>query len=319
MRFLAADIGGSSARLLLGEAIGDGWWELRREVHASPDFEDFDALLEAFVRPGDAARVACFALAGPAGATEARLTNLPWRLSTPALQARHALRRVELINDFAAQGYGLGHLGPTSLATLQAGQPEAGGVRALIGAGTGLGVALIVPGPEGDRILPGEGGHADFAPQDAEQEALLHTLRATHPRVSLELLLSGHGMERIHRFLAGQPEHATRLPDAAAITAAALAGDATADAALRLFARIYGSTAGNLAVTVLPRGGVYLSGGIAPKILDYLNRAEVLEAFRDKPPMRQLLETIPLHVVLDDHLGLYGAAERAARLARTTP
>jgi glucokinase len=315
MIFLAADIGGTQARLVLGEAQAGGWRMLRREILACADFPGIEALLARFLRPRERTVAACLAVAGPVDGEQAAMTNLAWTIDAPRLAGRFALRRVQLINDFAAQAHGLPDLEPEGLATLQAGLPLAGAPRALIGAGTGLGMALVVgDGPE-PAVLPSEGGHMDFAPADEEQAALLRHLQPRLGRVSLEAVLSGPGLERVYAFLAGQALEAPPALGAGAIGAAGLAGEPLAAAALGLFARIYASAAANLALAVLPRGGIYLCGGIAPKILPFLAAPEALAAFGRKPPMGALLERMPLHVVRDETLGLRGAARMAARLA----
>lgn len=314
MIFLAADIGGTRSRLMLAAGEGSAWRTLRRETLSSPDHASVDALLDSFLRPGENPEYACLALAGPVEGQAVQLTNLPWRVDAAALARRRGFREVRLINDFAAQANGLAVLGAGGLHTLQTGTPVAHGPRLLLGAGTGLGMALLLDG-DAPRVLPSECGHGDFAPTDPQQIALLQYLRPHLGRVSLEHLLSGHGLARIHAFIKDQPAQAPLIEEASAISTAGLKGEPAAAAALDLFARIYASTAGNLALAVLPRGGVYLSGGIAPKILPFLARPETLAAFRDKPPMVALLEKIPLHVVTDEHLGLHGAAHLAAQLA----
>ncbi|MBV2135053.1 glucokinase [Pseudomonas sp. MAP12] len=315
MIILAADIGGTQARLLLGECEGDGWRELRRQTLSSRDYPDFDTLLQTFLQPGERPLAACIALAGPIENQRVRMTNLPWQLDAAELAGRFGLRQVRLLNDFSAQAHGLALLRREDLCTLQAGEPQADGVRALLGAGTGLGMALLAGSPKRPLVLSSEGGHADFAPQDEQQLALWQQLRAEHGRVSLELLLSGHGLERLYRFIADQGAGEASPLDARGISRMAAAGAAPACAALDLFARLYASAAGNLALTGLARGGVYLCGGIAPKILPFLQQPHVCEAFCSKPPMHELLQRIPLHVVLDEYLGLRGAAQVAARLA----
>lgn len=319
MIFVAADIGGSQARMLLAEcdAAGACWTALRREVMASRDFADAEALLQHFLRAGARPQVACLALAGPLDGERVRLTNLPWTVDAIELAARLGLRSLRLINDFHAQALGLPELHARDLHTLQPGAPNATGVRALIGAGTGLGMVLLAEDRGELRVLPSEGGHADFAPRDAQQIALLQYLLPRTGRVALEDLLSGRGLERIYRFVAGLPdEPAPASPEAPAIGAAARAGERHASEAVDLFARLLASAAGNLALTALARGGVYLSGGIAPRILPFLRQPSVLAAFRDKPPMRDLLEAIPLSVVLDEQLGLIGAARAALQLVQ---
>jgi glucokinase len=313
---LAADLGGTHARLLLARCQGDGWLTLRQSSLPSRDFSCFADLLAAFLRPGEQPDSACIAAAGPLGDGCLQLTNLPWLLDAAAISRQFAIPRVQLLNDFAAQTHALRLLQPSQLCPLQSGTPQADGLCALLGAGTGLGMALLAGGTAQPLALPSQGGHADFAPQDQQQIDLLRYLLPTHGRVSLELLLSGQGLSRLYAFLGARPVTASDLPDARAISQAAAAGDALAAETLRLFARLLGAAAGNLALTSLAMGGVYLSGGIAPKILPYLQQPEVREAFCNRPPMRELLQRIPLYVVLDEQLGLQGAAQVAAGMAR---
>lgn len=316
MLILAADIGGTRARLLLARSDGGDWHPLRQQTLPSREYPDLLSLLRHFLHPDERPQTACIALAGPLDAQHVCLTNLPWRQpDSDELTGHFGLRRVELLNDFVAQAHGLELLRSEQLCVLQSGTLQPDGVRALLGAGTGLGMALVAGPPAQPLVLPSEGGHADFAPADEQQVALLHYLLPQHGRVSLELLLSGAGLTRIYAFLAGKAEVGHDLPDAAQINLAAIAGEPLAQATLELFARLYASAAGNLALTGLARGGVYLCGGIAPKILPFLQRQAVREAFCAKPPMRALLERIPLQVVLDESLGLRGAARIAARLA----
>jgi len=202
MIFLAADIGGTRSRLLIGE---DGVWRaLRQETLASANFPGIGALL-GFLRPRERTTAACLALAGPVEGDVARMTNLPWRVDAAHVAGRFGLRRVRLINDLAAQAHGLSGLESAGLHTLHVGAPLGKAPRALIGAGTGLGMALVLgPGAE-PTVLASEGGHADFAPADDEQLALLQYLLPHHGRASLETVLSGPGLERLYTFVAGQP------------------------------------------------------------------------------------------------------------------
>ncbi|MBF7730612.1 glucokinase [Pseudomonas sp. N040] len=316
MVILAADLGGTQSRLLLARRQSDGWQALRQSTLRSQDFSSFAELLAAFLRPGEQPDSACIAAAGPLSNGRLQLTNLPWLLDAAAISRQYAIPRVRLLNDFAAQAHALRQLQPQQRCALQAGTPQADGVCALLGAGTGLGMALLAGNPAQPLALPSQGGHADFAPQDQQQIDLLRYLLPTHGRVSLELLLSGQGLSRLYAFLDERPVTAADLPDAQAISLAAAAGDSVAEQTLQLFARLLGGAAGNLALTSLAFGGVYLSGGIAPKMLPYLQQAEVREAFCNRPPMRALLERIPLYVVLDEYLGLQGAAQVAAGLDR---
>ena len=314
--FLAADLGGTQSRLLLAEQQDGALQPLRQTTLPSRHYPSVEALLEDFLQPGERPHCACIAAAGPVTGNRIALTNLPWQLDAARLSQQFAISRVALLNDFTAQTYALPYVQPEQLCTLQPGDRDAEGTRALIGAGTGLGMALLA----GDRLqplaLPSQGGHADFAPQDEQQIALLRYLLPEYGRVSLEVLLSGRGLTRLYAFLGHLPLNHPDLPDAHGISQAAAAAEPLADATLRLFARLYGAAAGNLALTSLARGGVYLSGGIAPKMLPYLQQPEVLAAFCQRGPMQSLLESIALNVVLDEYLGLHGAARLAARLER---
>ncbi|MDR0702437.1 MAG: glucokinase [Azoarcus sp.] len=314
---LAADIGGSRARLLLARAGQHGWRESCRRETPSAAHDGIESLIADFLaETGETPVAACIAAAGPLEHGRVRMNNLPWIVDSERLAARFGISRIRLINDFAAQAHGLACLDSDDALTLCAGDPEPESARALIGAGTGLGMAVLAGAPQNPIILPSQGGLADFAPRDARELALCETLLASHGRVSLEMLLSGHGIERLYRFISGLPPEAPLARDTAAITAAALAGEAAAAETLRLFARLLAAAASNLALTVLPRGGVYLTGGIAPRILPFLREPAVAEAFLAHPSMGAVLARIPLHAVRDESLGLKGAARIASELVR---
>lgn len=315
MIILAADIGGTQARLLLAEAQGSQWQPVRQAVLPSQAFASLEELLTQFLEPGEQPHSACLALAGPIHQQQVQLTNLPWQVDAGELSRQLHIPRLQLLNDFAAQAHGLPLLPDTALCTLQQGTSHHG-TRALLGAGTGLGMALLAGSAEQPQVMASQGGHADFAPADEQQIELLQFLRRHYPRVSLELLLCGRGLSRLYAFFTAQAADHPELPDARQISQLAELGDAPAQQSLQLFARLLGSAAGNLALTSLAEGGVYLCGGIAPKILPYLQQPVVLQAFVDKPPMHELLTGIGLHVVLDELLGLRGAVQVALQLAR---
>lgn len=319
MVFLAADIGGTHTRLLLAQTCATGWQCIREQTFASHDYPSLQAVLELFLSTGERPEVACIAVAGPLDGQHIQMTNLPWQLDAAQLSEQFGIATLRLLNDFAAQTYALNALPASDLCTLQVGVPQAGGVRALMGAGTGLGMALLVPNAGQWQALASQGGLADFAPQGAEQLALCQALQSAYGRASQESLLSGQGLERIYSFLAGESVQLHEASFSARdISLAAAEHEPLACAALRLFAQIYAASAGNLALVSLAHGGVYLSGGIAPKMLEFLQEPAVIEAFVNKPPMRELLQTIPLHVVLNEHLGLLGAATLACQLSRLT-
>jgi glucokinase len=245
----------------------------------------------------------------PGGGTQSRITNLPWLLDSDRLGRVLGLGRVTLINDLAAVGHGIGMLSATDVLTVQAGQPQADGLRAVMGIGTGLGMALVVPGREGPQVFPSEGGHVDFAPLDEQQVRLREFARQRLgiDRVSFERLAAGPGLALIHEFLGGA------ALDAPSIAAAATAGDAIADETLQLFARLCGAVAGNLALTCLPFGGLYLVGGVVQKNQPLFSSPAFVDAFHAKGRMAGLLRRMPLHVIGEPRVGLLGAAVHAAR------
>ncbi len=334
MKLLAGDLGGTKTLLCLAECaeVGGKPRVLHEQRLSSGEFPDFESLLRAFLRGAGEQSAElqglCLAVAGPVeiladGHRRSRITNLPWEVNTASLQADlHC--PATLLNDFESVGHGLAALEPGDLAPLQPGRPVPGGTRLLLGAGTGLGQALLVSGEWGYQVLPTEGGHAGFAPEDAEQVALLTWLRRHLARVTWEHILSGAGLTRIFDFLCERLNQAPgaaletamqREDPAAAISRFALEdNDPLALAALDLFIKLYGSQAGNLALGCLATGGVFIAGGIAPKILPQLQEGGFVRAFLDKSPMRHLLENMPVTVVTNERVGLLGAVLTASRL-----
>jgi glucokinase len=252
-----------------------------------------------------------------------KATNLPWKVNARTLAAEIGIPRTTIINDFLAVGYGLHSLSDDEVAVLQRGHPVDHGPIALIGAGTGLGQGYLLWDGSRYVVHPSEGGHADFAPTDALQRDLLAYLADELGRVSSERVLSGEGIARVYRFLASAGiakeqvavcrEMAGNDP-AAVITRHGLAGtDPLSVKTLEIFARVYGSAAGNLALTVLATGGVYVAGGIAPRIIHQLASGAFMEAFRNKGRLSDVVERMPVRVILTGDVALYGAAELAAR------
>ncbi len=328
VRVLAADVGGTHTRLMLATSDGAHYRSLRERHYVSADWPELLTILEDFLvdvapRPTHA----CLAIAGPIsdknGTQQAQLTNLPWTLDSTQLAQRLGIARLALINDFAAIGHGIAALSATDLLTLQTGQAQPHAPRAILGAGTGLGQALLVWRAGHYDVLPTEGGHVDFAPQTDQQVHLLNSLRTEFGHVSCERLCSGAGLAYIYRFL--QVRRALTMSDAitaayahgdpaAAISQAALAGsDALARESLGEFVRIYGAQAGNLALACLPFGGLYIAGGIAPKILPAMTDGEFLRTFNAKGRMEKLTRRVPLHLVVHPAPGLLGACLFAGR------
>lgn len=328
---LGADVGGTNTKIALADFQSGRPSIIRRDLYPSRDYATLESIVEQFVREAAAdAHVpaiagACFAVAGPVERGRARLTNLTWQLDEANLAARFGFA-TRIINDFAAAGLGIEHLAASDLTTLQAGSPIERAQRVVVGAGTGLGVALLDCDEGGYEVLASEGGHADFAPIDDVQDELLSHLRQQFGHVSWERVVSGGGLPRILAFLAAtgrdQPTQAlrdameTRDP-AEAITEFALRRlDEAAARALDIFTAAYGAFAGNMALVTLAHGGLYVAGGIAPKISAKLEDGTFIRAFAAKGRFRKLLETIPVHIVMNEHLGLYGALAEAARIAR---
>lgn len=328
---LAADVGGTKTAIALA-AEGEPWPRIvAQEIYPSRGYDGLRPILEDFLgRPAVAPHrgpglVACFSVAGPVAGNSATLTNLGWKINGGTLAAELALREVRLVNDFAAAGLGISRLAPGEIETLQAGSPVAHAPRLVLGAGTGLGVGLLTSQGQGYVAHPSEAGHADFAPVDEQQDRLLQHLRRAFGRVSYERVVSGPGLMRIFSFLqetgAGVPskqllEASKKRDDTAELIAefAAAKLDPLAMRALELFVSAYGAFAGNMALATLPRGGVYLSGGIAPKIAPKLKDGVFMRAFLSKGRFSELLGTMPVHVVMNPHVGLHGALLEAARM-----
>lgn len=332
MKILAGDLGGTKTLLMIGTCQGTQVTSLFEQRYDSAAFANLLPMMQTFLlEAGPHAQGlerACVAVAGPVVNTldgqTASITNLPWVFDNTTLAAQLGIARVRLINDFQGVGYGIEALGETDIVTLQTGTPAACGPRVVLGAGTGLGEGVLVWAHDFYEVLPSEGGHSDFAPTDSEQIELLQTLLGEFAHVSYERLLSGAGLVRIYEFLRARsvaPESAALRAAmlhgdaAAAISAAALTEtDSVAQAALDLFVRLYGAQAGNLALTVLPTGGVYIAGGIAAKILDKLRDGAFMKAFLAKGRMTALLADLPVRLVINSRVGLLGAALAASRL-----
>jgi len=327
MRVLAGDIGGTKTSLGIVE-IGARRLSLREhERYASRDHESLESVLSEFLRGGfGRISAAAFGVAGPVREGRAFVTKLPWKIQERRLERLLSLPgRVRLVNDFVAAALGLPYLTPRSLAVLSRGRPEPGGPIGLIGAGTGLGQAALLRVRDRYEPAASEGGHADFGPRNPREDALLRFVRARHGRVDRDRLLSGEGLRLIYEFLrAERPalESATvrraflREDPSAVISRFGLARkDRLSTDALSMFVSIYGSEAGNLALQYKATGGVFVAGGIAPKILPALRRGGFLQAFRSKPPLEASLRQIPVRVVLEPELGLYGAAAAAYWMA----
>lgn len=317
VRIIAGDVGGTKTLLQLVE-IADGSSAVAYENRFdSGSYATFADLLEEFLGlTKGTIDAACFAVAGPVFEDRAEVTNLQWHIKGAALTARFGIARVALINDFYAVALGVPLLQAEDLVSLHAGDRKRGAPIAILGAGTGLGQAIVTfapspsPGSIGEwGVIPSEGGHADFAPQDEEQARLFLFLHETYGHVSWERLLSGMGLVNIHTFLGGTTNNPAEVAQLAA------AGDARAARTFEIFVDIYGAEAGNMALRVLSRGGVFLAGGVAAKNQSFFTDGRFVEAFLRKGRFREMLAAMPIDLIINEKVGVIGAAEMARRVA----
>lgn len=323
MKVLAGDIGGSNTRLAVFAAEGEGLETVVEETYRSREHDSLQEIVEIFLRRyGEECAAASFGIAGPVREGRVKTTNLPWVVEASSIAERTGIGRVSLLNDLEANAHGVDALGPEDFFVLADRQPAAHGNRALVSAGTGLGEAGMVWQAGRYRPFASEGGHTDFAPGSDLEIALLQFLwKRCGRHVSWERVISGPGLVTLFEFLrehqryeppAWLEEEMEDSDPAAAITRAAQAERSEiCIETLKLFVGLYGAEAGNLALTVLATGGVYLGGGIAPKILDALQGPGFLEAFHAKGRMRPLLESMPIRVILNERTALLGAARHA--------
>ncbi|SHE39398.1 glucokinase [Modicisalibacter ilicicola DSM 19980] len=309
---LIGDIGGTNARFAL---VTPGSFDLH-DIQTLPcaDYPALeDAIRDYLARVGAigdrAPREACLAFACPVHDDEVRMTNNAWRFSKHQVRESLGLQLFKVINDFTAQALGVPHVHADELITLNTGTTEPYRARLVIGPGTGLGVAGLFPGQHAWIPLSTEGGHVTFAPTDERERALVRYFHDRYGRVSVERLLCGQGLldlYRAHASLAGAPPH---YNTPAEVTGAARAGDALAEETLLRFLKILGDVCGDAALMMGARGGIYLCGGILPRLIDWLQRSRFIEAFTDKGRMSAYNDCIPVWVVNAPWTGLLGAAE----------
>lgn len=323
---LAGDIGGTNTRLKLFQGAGtelESATEIR--TYPSQDYPSLAPIVQQFLQDVSTPSLptrACFAIAGPVKNNTSELTNVDWQLDGAELQQALGLEQVDLINDFAAIGYGITGLSDADLHVLQPGQPNPQAPKAILGAGTGLGQCFAIPRPQGGyQVFSSEGGHTDFAPSNAQEFALTEFIKTQKSidRVSVERVVSGQGIADTYRFLRSQKTEAESAaiqaqlaaPDAdfaAVVSKAALAkSDPLCVQALDIFISAYGSEAGNLALKLLAFGGVYIAGGIAAKLLPLMQSPTFMESFLAKGRMSPLMDDMPLQIVLNPEVGLLGA------------
>jgi glucokinase len=315
MKIVAGDIGGTKVLLQLVDASQTGRTVAVEQRYESNAYATFTDLLAAFVHEHVAGPIdaACFAVAGPVFADRAEVTNLTWSIDALALAKQFSIGRVSLINDFYAVALGVPILAPEDFLILNAGTRVPFAPIAILGAGTGLGEANLVHDGVKWDVIPSEGGHADFAPQDEEQTRLFLALHAKYGHVSWERLLSGMGLVNIHNFLSNEDRpYDETLPMEIAKSFAA--GDAVAARTFAIFVDIYGAEAGNMALRLLARGGVYLAGGVAAKNVDRFTDGRCMNAFLRKGRFQNILAALPVNLITNAKVGLLGAAEMATRL-----
>jgi glucokinase len=333
---LAGDIGGTKTLLALYRSEGEELELLVEERFTSSDWDDLTPMVGHFLsgaaqavpEPVSPPAAACFAVAGPVQGGRARLTNLPWLLDEHKLAARTGIARVDLVNDFAVLIYGLPHLQAHQRATVRQGLADPEDTLLVLGAGTGLGVAFGQPTDGGLIAWASEAAHAEFAPRSEVEWRLKCWLQADLglERLSIERVVSGTGLGHVGRWLL-QERHPdgshplqcnppTDLP--AAVAQAAEAGDTLAQEALALWLGAYGSVCGDLALTGLSRGGIWLAGGTAGKLLEALRGPTFAHSFLAKGRLATVLETIPITAITDPAIGQFSAACRARMLVRPT-
>jgi glucokinase len=320
---LAGDIGGTKSNLALYSIQGEELQSVFQQSFPSKDYPALEPLVQEFISGKEAAITkACFGIAGPIVNDKVKTPNLPWVIDARAIARCLKLDLVLLINDLEAAAYGILKLSAGEFATLNSGLSQEYANRAVIAAGTGLGEAILYWDGSGHRPFASEGGHADFAPRTPLQLELLRHLMARFDHVSYERVISGPGLFSIYNFLKESERFAEprwlaeklRLEDpGAVISEVALAEQAEICVkALDLFTSIYGAEAGNLALKAKAVGGIYVGGGIAPKILAKLSDDTFMRAFADKGRFKDFLSAIPVKVVLNEQAALRGAGYYAA-------
>jgi glucokinase len=327
---LAGDVGGTKVHLALYDFTDGKLIHTRDKQYPARNYSGLEEIVKEFLGP-DEATAACFGVPGPVRAGRLRLTNLPWTLDSRELSTGLRIQHVFLINDLEANGYGVAELSQDQIYTLSEGDAGQIGNRALIAAGTGLGEGILAWNGRMHVPYPSEGGHTDFGPRTEDEIELLRFLkRKYNGRVSYERVVSGMGLTNIYEFLRDdrgveEPKWladeiaAVHDPNSVITQMALSAKSELCSKALDLMVSIYGAEAGNLALKVLSVGGLYVGGGIAPRILEKLKDGTFMKAFVDKGRLSQLLINMPVRIILESRAALLGAAAYGeARTAEIT-
>ncbi|MDY7020989.1 MAG: glucokinase [Cyanobacteriota bacterium] len=350
---LAGDIGGTKTILRLVKAEPSESLKrlpqlttLHEHTYSSQAYPDLIPIIIEFLGAAEKSlnqkplpEKACFGIAGPVVNNTCNLTNLSWNLAASTLEEQLRIAKVQFINDFAAIGYGVVGLTEKDLCTLQHGEPNYNAPIGVIGAGTGLGEGFVIPTVDGYQVFSTEGGHVDFAPRSELEFKLLSYVRELYniERVSAERIISGMGITAIYQFMRdrnssleteqmksifrtweqerGQTQKTVDLAAEVSKAAAVPGGDYLCEQTMKLFIDAYGTEAGNLALKLLPYGGVYVAGGIAAKNLPLMEQDIFMKAFNAKGRMSPLMAKIPVHIVLNPKVGLLGATLCAAQLS----
>ncbi len=323
---LAGDVGGTKVHLALYDFQDGKLHSIRDQKFPAHEFSNLDSVVEQFLGSDQGARsqiaAACFGCPGPVRGGRLKLTNLPWTLDVHELEKSLDIEHIFLINDLEANGYGILELTPDKIYTLHPANTAAVGHRGLISAGTGLGEALLIWDGKHHRPIASEGGHCDFAPRTEREVALLQYLvRTLKGHVSYERVVSGLGIKNIYAYLRdveklNEPQWlrdrlAAEDPNAVIGQCAQDGSSSICFETMRTFSAAYGAEAGNVALKILAMGGIYLGGGIAPKIIQTLQNGDFIQAFLDKGRLSPLLQSIPVRIILDDTCALLGAAAYA--------
>ena len=319
---IVADVGGTNARFAAWDIEANCLQMVRH--YSVADYRHFADALSQYLKDVSATKQwklfpqdACFALACPIFGTKMRFTNSPWTVDREEIKDLLNDTPVDLINDFAAVGYAITRLESDDWLSINPGNASLDRPIVVLGPGTGLGVCTVVPGANGYQVLSGEGGHVDFAPIDETDAKIFESLNRQFGRVSVERVLSGNGIENIYRALAGGSKTGTDVKSAAEITTAALQEhDFLAIETLNVFCRNLGSVAGNLALTLGSKGGVYIAGGIVPRFIEFFLQSEFRDRFLAKGRFTEFLSDIPVRLVTKSDLGLSGAANKLNTLGK---
>jgi glucokinase len=308
---IVADIGGTNSRFAIA-TMGEGSCEIsNRWIQASSRFSSLEDALGSYLSTLSPPNIesCCLAVAGPIMGDSVKLTNLGWETSIAAMKREFNFEQFDLINDFSALSYSLPHLDSSVTSILYEGAGENRGVKTIIGPGTGFGVSSVMPTDNGWQLIDGEGGHISFAPVNALEIEILKVLMGRFARVSLETVICGPGLVNLYNALATiRGENAQELSPKDIASMGNTGSDALCQATLQSFCAILGSAAGDIALLTRPLGGMYLGGGILPKIESFLQASEFLSRFLAKEPMSHVVADVPINLVITDDAAFIGAA-----------